>query len=374
MEQKAHVNTRSTIMSPLMNFSLISGFVFGFALILAVLALSTIDSMTGKAGTNGTSPSGAEAIDISGKMALVQDNTRLVIRWPEQDKEYLVAAVPPTKIYDPSTHEWVENKRESIIQPTFSPKGKNLSYVRTIESYDGYLTGRAGTLWVADAEGRNAKRIASNVVFSHWSDDGEWIYCYGIPDSGTSGLADSRIWQRHHVTDGRVEVLTDSFKELDDTWLHSVASDTGNRIVVEPVTDDKFGCQVEDFKLIVSTQSGQKKIGLGSDILQVDGGRAKVLTPAWSPDGRYIAMTIYKNIYDGWEELRQWDKSVVYIYDINTGKGRVVGDLQTFLCWTPDSRGLVVPNGKTCGVVTLDGTDFTPVGPMAGAADWSSSN
>jgi Tol biopolymer transport system component len=372
VEQKAQVNQRPVDISPLANFSVVSAFVLGFVILLTLLALSSIDGLSRKINPQAsTSPGSAIGSSLGGKIALVQDNIRLYVTWPSTDKEYLVVEVPPTKKLDPYTHELVENTRESIIKPMFSPDGKHLAYERTIMPYDGYVTERPGSLWVADGDGRNTKRIADDVVFSHWSDDGKWVYCYHIANESAADLPNARIWQRHEVESGKVEVLMDSSRELDDVWLSSAVSSKGKRLYVEQVMDAKFGCQVEGFKLVLSDSSGPVTIAEGGNILGDTQGRVKTMPPLWSPDGRYVATTIYSNIVDGWQEWKQWDKSVVYLYDTQLNKGRTVGSLGSFVCWTPDSKGLVVPNGKTCGVVDLNGNGFTSICPMAGAADWT---
>lgn len=371
-EQKIRVNKRIFNIGHLGNFWLISSFVLGFAILLALLVLSGFSGVGRKSDSQALASSGnAAGVEIGGKIAFVKSNIQLYISWPLTGKDYLVAEVPQTKIKDPDTGELVDNIGESIIKPVFSPDGAYLAFERTIVPYDGYMTERPGSLWVATGDGRSAKLIADDVVFSHWSDDGKWVYCYHIAVESAASLPSVRIWQRHEVETGKVEVLMDKSSTLSALWLSSAISSTGETVYVEPIMDALLGAQVEGFKLILLESGSRRIIAVGGDILGKTQGRAKALPPQWSPNGRYVATTVYSNLIDGWEEWEQWDKSAVYVYDTQLHKGHKVGSISSFVCWSPDSRGLVVPHGDSSGVVDLDGNGYTPVFPVSSAADWS---
>jgi hypothetical protein len=224
---------------------------------------------------------------------------------------------------------------------------------------------------VADGDGRNPKLIADGVVFSHWSDDGQSIYCYHIASESAASLPNVRIWQKHDVATGKVEVLMNASTELSAKWLSSAVSSTGNTMYVEPIMDALLAAEIEGFKLVLADSAGRKTIVKGGDILGKTQGRAKALPPMWSPDGRYVATTVYSNLLDGLEEWEQWDKSAVYLYDTQLRKGHKVGTIGSFVCWSPDGKGLVVPDGDSLSVVDLNGNGSTRVGPSAVAADWT---
>lgn len=332
-----------------------------FVVLVSVLAFLGF-GLQGKILNINFSAESADATDsyTEGKIAMVRENTKLFVRWPATEKERLVVEALPNE---------VSTTREFIVKPLFSPDGKHLAFVRTIERYDGYLTGQEGTLWIATGNGHDPRPLSEQVVLSHWDNDSKWLYCYRY-NNGPAGSHESTVWQKVNVENGQVEILTDSSKELDDEWLSSVVSPKGQKLTVEKVMDAMFGLQTEDFKLVISDSKGTRTITGGSDILGKTEGRPKTLPPAWSPNGRYAAMTIYANVVDGWEEMRQWEQSTLYIYDTELDKGFVVPSQDVFICWAPDSSGLVVSNGGDCGVIKLDGKDFRSVGPNANEAHW----
>lgn len=175
----------------------------------------------------------------------------------------------------------------------------------------------------------------------------------------------------------KIEILTEAF-EVDPNFHHPRWSPDGKQIVFSRISSNKI-C------IINSNGTGFKEIG--------DGGY-----PDWSPDGQKIAFADGESIYtmriDGSDEKRiatiptqfimllRWspdgeqilfttynnnDTGRVYIVDSNGGNFRLVNELTSEACWSPDSRKIAliirdneksVLNGVHIWIMNSDGSEF----------------
>ena len=147
--------------------------------------------------------------------------------------------------------------------PTWSPDGSRVAYFRT------GVEGAEVDLWVADANGRNARNLTSG--YSGWNDDPSWS-----PDGTTIAFAarsdhGSLVAMRPDGSDKRVLATTSLYGVIGTpAW-----SPDGNEIAFS--------------KSDVGEPSGTYIVnadGTSSHLVA-----ANAFAPSWSPDGRKLTMT-----------------------------------------------------------------------------------
>jgi TolB protein len=211
--------------------------------------------------------------------------------------------------------------------PAWSPDGRRLAFA--------VFPNGPRELWVADADGSNATKLAEadNVSQPDWSPDGSTI-AYAADTGGGSAI---------HVvnSDGSGDRVVGEVLVGPDYFSASFSPD-GTKIVYDKGTDSGFGIFVMDAD--------------GTNVTRLSEGDTDY-APAWSPDGTEIAFTRQ-------EDSRESD---IFVMEADgTGVRRVTDDPfeATNLGpeWAPDGTLIAYQSGRSGGsgglvLVSPDGSD-----------------
>lgn len=224
------------------------------------------------------------------------------------------------------------------IQPRFSPDGTKIAFTSDRSGGDN--------LWIMDRDGSNPRQVTKEdfrlVNGPAWTPDGQ--YLLGRKHfTSTRSMGAGEIWM-YHISGGSGLQLT---KRKNDQ------QDQGNEIDLSP--DGRYVYFSEDmsggsFFQYNKDPNGQiyvirrldRETGDIDNLITGAGGSVR---PAASPDGRYIAFV-----------RRVRDKSVLYVYDVETGAQTPVYDglshdqqeawaifgVYPSIAWTPDSENIVL--------------------------------
>ncbi|WP_456425704.1 amidohydrolase family protein [Rhodocaloribacter sp.] len=223
------------------------------------------------------------------------------------------------------------------VQPRFSPDGARIAFTSD--------RGGGDNLWVMNADGSDARAVTKEtfrlVNGPAWTPDGE--YLLGRKHfTSTRSLGAGEVWM-YHVTGGTGLQLT---KRKNDQ------QDQGNEIALSP--DGRYVYFSEDvspgpFFRYNKDPNGQiyvirrldRETGEIKNLITGNGGSVR---PQPSPDGKHVAFV-----------RRVRGKSVLYVYDLDTGAQRPIFDglshdqqeawaifgVYPAFDWTPDGRNVV---------------------------------
>lgn len=209
----------------------------------------------------------------------------------------------------------IEGLPRGIWKVAFSPDGARIAL--TVFPIDG-----PRELWVANADGTGALRIASapNVSQASWSPDGAWIaYAADTPEGSTIRLV---------RPDGTGEVSVGSALTQRDYFSVSFSPD-GTSLLFDQGTDVGFGILVMNID-----GTGVRRISEGD----------RDYDPSWSPDGSRIAFTHTDGPMD----------SDIFVMDADgSNTARLTdgadGDTNLDPVWSPDGSRIAYQAGVTGG-------------------------
>jgi Tol biopolymer transport system component/DNA-binding winged helix-turn-helix (wHTH) protein len=256
--------------------------------------------------------------------------------------------------------------------PAVSGDGKHLLY--TSEQWQRVL-------WVVDEKGQNPRRLATKTTYRFVSvhPNGRWI-AYDDNDTGPGdwnlGIVDIEMMGRRNLGSGFYPSFSPDGQRLaflreqegsEGLWIVDLATSAERRITRTPGELVGPAWSPDTTRIVFHRAPGAGEPGL--IIVDVADGRESFLasgmygSPAWSPDGRWIAACGRGDQGTG-----------LYLFEVLTGRGRKISDRRSFEAapiWAADSRSVkVLINERTTPAlmtVTLDGTEVSP--PMILAFD-----
>jgi Tol biopolymer transport system component len=209
----------------------------------------------------------------------------------------------------------IEGLPRGIWKVAFSPDGARIAL--TVFPIDG-----PRELWVANADGTGALRIASasNVSQASWSPDGAWIaYAADTPEGSTIRLV---------RPDGTDEVSVGSALTRRDYFSVSFSPD-GTSLLFDQGTDVGFGIFVMNID-----GTGVRRISEGD----------RDYDPSWSPDGSRIAFTHTDGPMDS--DIFVMDADGSNIARLTDGAD---GTTNLDPVWSPDGTRIAYQAGVTGG-------------------------
>jgi Tol biopolymer transport system component len=165
------------------------------------------------------------------------------------------------------------------IQPTWSPDGKTLAFVRArqngrkLEPGDVFGAYLDGDIWTLDRETRRERKLVEDAYNPSFSPDGRRV-AFDAPWAGQR-----RIWAvdaEGHNPKQLTNDVSEAIVHVRPRW-----SPDGKRIVFQNKESTKFDIRVVDL-------ATQKLMWITDDHFQD-------LQPAWSPSGRYIYFSSYRS-------------------------------------------------------------------------------
>ena len=225
----------------------------------------------------------------------------------------------------------IDGLPRGVWNAAFSPDGSRMALT--------VFPSRGGPreLWVANADGTEAVRVASasNVSRGSWSPDGEWIaYAADTPDGSTIRLV---------RPDGTGDMSVGPILTQRD-YLSVSFSPQGDSLLLDQATDTGFGIYVMSID--------------GTGLRRISGGD-RDFDPVWSPDGSRIAFTHEDGPMD-------WDIFVMDADGSNIARltNGAEGDTNFDPVWAPDGTRIAYQAGVTRGpgpvwVIDPDGGNST---------------
>jgi TolB protein len=246
------------------------------------------------------------------------------------------------------------------IDPVWSPDGEQIAFVRWEEPRG---------VWVVNADGSNAHRVFdwSQTRYPSWSPDGQEIVFSrnkdgggggslpggpggppgrgGPPGGGSSSASSGATLGIVNASDGSFwEPLPASIKNLTPDW-----SPSGDQIVISANFSNSTG-------LMIQSVDGQDSWQLTTDPYDT--------TPVWSPDGTKVAFV--RRQHDHWE---------IYVIDVTTGQQTRLTDTPALSdetatssvspAWSPDGKYIAYLTDQTgeweIWVMKADGSEQAPL-------------
>ncbi len=193
------------------------------------------------------------------------------------------------------------------IQPRFSPDGRHISFTSDRSGGDN--------IWIVDRDGMNPEqvtdesfRLLNNAV---WTPDGDYLIARKHFTSGRS-LGAGEMWLYHRSGGGGLQ-LTERRNDQQDAGEPAISPDGRYVYFSEDMTPGPtFQYNKDPNAGIYAIRQFDRETGELETIIGGPGGAAR---PQPSPDGRHIAFV-----------RRVRNKSVLFIYDLETGAERPVFD------------------------------------------------
>ena len=227
--------------------------------------------------------------------------------------------------------------RSYDVQPRYSPDGKRVSFTSDRDGCDN--------IWIMDADGKNPKQITkekerqtNNAVWSH---DGQYIVARKHYRN-TRSLGSGEMWM-YHVGGGDGLQLTKRRNWEQDAGEPCLSPDGRYLYYSEDVSPGGgFQYNKDPNGVIYVIQRLDMQTGKTEQFINGQGGSVR---PQVSPDGKTIAFVRRVRL-----------KSVLYLYDVESGKERPVFDslnrdaqetwaifgVYPGFSWTPDGKHIVI--------------------------------
>jgi len=222
------------------------------------------------------------------------------------------------------------------MQPVYSPDGKHIAFTTD--------EGGGDNIWVMDADGSNARPITEETFrllnSPAWSPDGNYIVARKHFTARRS-LGAGEVWM-YHVNGGSGVQLTARPNDQKDLGEPAFSPDGQYIYFSQDDTPGKtFHYSKDSIEGIYTIKRFDRESG---DIEVILGGTGGAIRPTPSPDGKYLAY------------IRREDfKSVLYLYDLETGEKRRLYDgldrdmqetwaihgVYPTMDWTADSKEMV---------------------------------
>jgi Tol biopolymer transport system component len=205
------------------------------------------------------------------------DGTRIafVSDKPGNDEIYVMNA-------DGTGQTRLTNEAQPDGHPTWSPNGTQIAFA-------SHRSGNTD-IWVMNADGSNPVRLTTNAAEDMdpaWSPDGTRIAFVSNRDGNLE------VYVMNADGSNQTRITQTAVDETQPDW-----SPNGSQLVVSRFThcDYYYGC---DYDLVVMNADGSNQVTLPST--SIDG------TPAWSPDGQWIAFGAgYCDYYYGCYSIGVW--------------------------------------------------------------------
>ena len=217
--------------------------------------------------------------------------------------------------------------------PRFSPNGEMIAFISDVSGM--------GDIWVSDLKSGESRQVSAEVANTlnspAWSPDGEYIAATRHAITAHAFASEIALY---HVDGGTGHTLVD-MPETMKSVSEPVFSPDGSAVYyTEAVSMDLFPSDASQENFVVKRydlESGKSKKLLG--------GWGSATTPQVSPDGKRIAFI-----------RRVKDKTVLFVYDIESGKQTPVYDdlprdghvsinnygYYPHFDWSPDNRNVVL--------------------------------
>jgi len=233
------------------------------------------------------------------------------------------------------------------VQPTCSPDGKSVAFVRArqpgvkLQPGDVFGQFQDGDVWVFDLTSGKESKIADNAFDPTYSPDGQRI----AVDASWAGPR--RIWVLDHEGHNPQQITTDTSEEV--AHIAPAWSPDGKKIVFQNIVRTKFDIRV------VNVDSKQLNWITNDSLTNI--------RPSWSPSGKFIYFSSYRS-----GGINIWRAPI-------KGDGSNGGPLQQVTTGAgQDVEVAVSPDGKRLAYATLrQNADIwrLPVSPRTGLATGS---
>jgi hypothetical protein len=246
---------------------------------------------------------------------------------------------------DPLTWRELVSHGDDSYAPAFSPDGSLVAFQSVSASGDR----RVRVLDTRDGRLRELAGGVASVGQVCWSPDGRYIAfsgtAHGNPDIMILGLqtgdvtrftsSDAADHSPSWAPNGEWIAFTSNRSGQDEIWMKAIASGEARRLTegggnahpaFDPTGNRIAWSKVQETLAILNLVTGE--------VVSVENPHVVAFAPAWSPDGRYLAVTAY--------DWGSWD---IYLVRAD-GKASLLltKDLarQGMPTWSPDGRALVI--------------------------------
>ena len=254
----------------------------------------------------------------------------------DRDGHVDVRGWPTGEIYvmdaDGGNQQNLTNNPGRDSSPSWSPEGKRIAFSSNRDARKGDFIFE---IYVMDADGGNPQNLTNNLKddqYPSWSPDGKRIVF--------SARRDGHFENKFSITDeiyvmdadgGNQQRLTENRK---NDW-HPVWSPDGKRIVFSSYRTEHFRGEFGiTYEIYVMDANGQNQQNLTNN-------RGNDGSPSWSPDGKRIAFSSYR---DG-----HFQSAEIYVMDADGGNQRILtnnGHADYSPSWSPDGERIAFSSSR----------------------------
>jgi Tol biopolymer transport system component len=283
-----------------------------------------------------------------------EDGTGPIVRFDGRRRKRLTGTIESVRALAASNQRFAyataNFTRDCAQDPVLSADGKRLAFASYVVRIQGLGGGPCrGGIWVADANGRHARRIAQTGHNPDWSPDGSRIaYDNGAAivvvgaDGSNPAVVIANGTEPAWSPDGRSLAFT-----RDSSIFVAAADGSSERLLTDGGAQPAWSPDGAQIAFAIRGATGSH----GLAAIAADGTGRRQLTssfdsrPAWSPDGQRIA---YDRCSDAPKYCRAGtgETRIYAIAPDGTGSKELTenDELSAFVApaWAPDSRGIVM--------------------------------